>query len=111
MALLVDPPPRDNAGGRPSAEVSSDAPDGAATVSAAQVVTEPEPVDPTPSDTAPTPSETAERSEPRLAEPPLTGDAHVDNPNRDRLLIVGVTALAVAAFGAFVLLRRRRRLG
>ena len=80
MALLVDPPPRDNAGGRPSAEVSSDPPDEAATVPAAQVVTEPEPMEPlasdtvpTPSETTPAPSETAERSEPRLAEPPLTG--------------------------------------
>jgi hypothetical protein len=87
MALLVDPPPRDNAGERPSAEVPADAPDEAATAPAAQVVTELEPIKPLASDTAPlgsdttplasdtppAPTETAERSEPRLAEPPLTG--------------------------------------
>ena len=73
MALLVDPPQRDNADERPSAEVPADAPDQAATASATQVVTEPEPPKPAPSETAPAPSETAERSEPRLAEPPLTG--------------------------------------
>jgi hypothetical protein len=80
MALLVDPPQRDNADERPSAEASADAPDEAATTSATQVVTEPEAVEPAasntvpaPSDTAHAPSETAERSEPRLAEPPLTG--------------------------------------
>jgi hypothetical protein len=63
MALLVDPPQRDNASERPSAEVPSAAPDEAAAASAAQVITEPEPA----------PAETAEQSEPRLAEPPLTG--------------------------------------
>jgi hypothetical protein len=80
MALLVDPPQRDNADERPSAEVPADAPEEAATVPAAQVVTEPEPMElalsdtaPAPSNTAPAPSGTAERSEPRLAEPPLTG--------------------------------------
>lgn len=73
MALLVDPPQRDNADERPSAEVPADTPDQAATASATQVVTEPEPPKPAPSETAPAPSETAERSEPRLAEPPLTG--------------------------------------
>ena len=66
MALLVDPPQRDNADERPSAEVPADAPDEAATASATQVVTEPEPP-------KPAPTETAERSEPRLAEPPLPG--------------------------------------
>ncbi len=66
MALLVDPPPRDNAGERPSAEVPSAAPDEAATAPAAPVITEPEPPEPAP-------AETAELSEPRLAEPPLTG--------------------------------------
>src|SRR6185312_7298785 len=73
MALLVDPPQRDNADERPSAEVPADAPGEAATASATQVVTEPEPPEPAPSGTAPAPSETAERSEPSLAEPPLTG--------------------------------------
>ncbi len=66
MALLVDPPQRDSAGERPSAEVPSAAPDEAATASAAPVVTEPEPLESEP-------AKTAERSEPRLAEPPLTG--------------------------------------
>jgi hypothetical protein len=80
MALLVDPPQRDNADERPSAEVPADAPGEAATASATQVVTEPEPIEPAPSDTVPAPSETApapgetaENSQPRLAEPPLTG--------------------------------------
>src|SRR6185312_9115985 len=73
MALLVDPPQRDNADERPSAEVPADAPDEAATASATQVVTEPEPPKRALSETAPAPSETAERSEPRLAEPPLPG--------------------------------------
>jgi hypothetical protein len=66
MALLVDPPQRDNAGERPSAEVPSDAPEEAVTASAAPVITEPEPLEPGP-------GEPAELSEPRLAEPPLTG--------------------------------------
>jgi len=80
MALLVDPPQRDNADERPSAEVPADAPGEAATASATQVVTEPEPIEPAPSETVPAPSETApapgetaENSQPRLAEPPLTG--------------------------------------
>jgi hypothetical protein len=38
--------------------------------------------------------------------PSLTGDAHVDNPNHDRLLIVLATAVALSGFGAFVFLRR-----
>jgi hypothetical protein len=38
---------------------------------------------------------------------PLTGDAHVDNQNRERLLIVLATTIALAGFGGFVLLRRR----
>jgi hypothetical protein len=66
MALLVDPPQRDNAGERPSAEVPSDAPEKAVTASAAPVITEPEPLEPGL-------GEPAELSEPRLAEPPLTG--------------------------------------
>jgi hypothetical protein len=60
MALLVDPPQRDSADGRHSAEVPSAAPDGTATASAAGVVTDPEPREP-------------EIPAPRLAEPPLTG--------------------------------------
>jgi hypothetical protein len=40
---------------------------------------------------------------------PLAGDAHVDNQNRERLLIVLATAIALAGFGGFVLLRRRLR--
>jgi hypothetical protein len=66
MALLVDPPQRDNASERPSAEVPSAAPEDAEAVPAAPVITDPEPPEPAP-------AETAELSEPRLAEPPLTG--------------------------------------
>jgi hypothetical protein len=44
-----------------------------------------------------------------VAIPPLHGDTHVDNQNRDRLLIVLVVAAALALFGAFTLVRRRRR--
>jgi hypothetical protein len=40
---------------------------------------------------------------------PLTGDTHVENANRDRLLIILITAVAVAALAAYFLLRRRFR--
>lgn len=94
MTLLVDPPPRDNAGKRPSADASSTAPGTAAvetaTASAAPVLTRTDRESATPESTGrestaqdsaaparpgagpglrePAPGETA-----RLAEPPLTG--------------------------------------
>ena len=40
--------------------------------------------------------------------PPLHGDTHVDNQNRDRLLIVLVVVAGLALFGGYTLLRRRR---
>jgi len=64
MALLVDPPSRDSAGERPSAEVPSDASGEDDAVPESPVTTEPllesEPGE-------------AELTEPKLAEPPLTG--------------------------------------
>jgi Glycosyltransferase family 87 len=73
MALLVDPPPRDSAGGhprdsaggRPPAEVPSAVPDEATAASAVPVIAEPESFNPEPGE--------PEFSTPRLAEPPLTG--------------------------------------
>ena len=73
MALLVDPPPRDSAGGHPRdsagghppAEVPSAAPDEATAASAVPVIAEPESFNPEPGE--------PEFSTPRLAEPPLTG--------------------------------------
>jgi hypothetical protein len=65
MALLVDPPQRDNAGERPSAEVPSAAAGETATVSASPVITEPKPLGLEADEPA--------VSEPKLAEPPLTG--------------------------------------
>jgi hypothetical protein len=62
MSLLVDPPHRDNAGERPSAEVTSAAPGETA---AASPAAEPEP--------RPEPAEAAGPAGTRLAEPPLTG--------------------------------------
>jgi hypothetical protein len=62
MALLVDPPQRDNADERPSAEAPSPADETGAAV-ASPAVTDQAVLAPEPSDTAP----------PRLAEPPLTG--------------------------------------
>jgi hypothetical protein len=43
-----------------------------------------------------------------VAVPSLRGDTHVDNQNRDRLLIALVVAAALAAFGLYTVLRRRR---
>src|SRR4029077_12558402 len=64
MALLVDPPSRDSAGERPSAEVPSDPSGEDDAVPESPVTTEPllesEPGE-------------AELTEPKLAEPPLTG--------------------------------------
>jgi hypothetical protein len=65
MALLVDPPQRDSADGRHSAEVPSAAPDETATASTAGVVSDPEPRGPA--------SGEPQIPAPRLAEPPLTG--------------------------------------
>jgi hypothetical protein len=65
MALLVDPPQRDSADERPSAGVSSAAPDETAAAPAAQVATEPAPLKPE--------SSQLEAGGPKLAEPPLTG--------------------------------------
>jgi hypothetical protein len=74
MALLVDPPPRDSADERSSAEVSAEAPNGTDAGPGSPVITEPlaepEPVEPAPGEVEPG---IAELSEPRLAEPPLTG--------------------------------------
>ncbi len=76
MALLVDPPPRDSAGERPSAEAPSAAPGTAADQAAGPVIIE---ADPAGTEAAPprterdAPAEAAERDQPRLAEPPLTG--------------------------------------
>jgi hypothetical protein len=74
MALLVDPPPRDSADGRSSAEVSAEAANGTEAGPGSPVITEPlvepEPVEPAPGEVKPG---VAEFSEPRLAEPPLTG--------------------------------------
>jgi hypothetical protein len=72
MALLVDPPPRDSAGERPSADVPVAAPDETAAASAAAVATEPPPAA---AESGPAASKAgeSEASEPRLAEPPLTG--------------------------------------
>jgi hypothetical protein len=74
MALLVDPPPRDNAGGRSSAAVPPNATDGTAGA-AAPVIAEPKPAaQAEPETMAPEPAaEQAEPTGPRLAEPPLTG--------------------------------------
>jgi len=41
--------------------------------------------------------------------PPLSGDTSTPNPNHDRLLIVLVTAVALAGFAAYRLRRRFRR--
>jgi hypothetical protein len=85
MALLVDPPQRDGADGRSSAEVPAAAPDETAAAAAAPVITEqklpgsefPPPADAEtgllePADVEP-PLNEPETGEPRLAEPPLTG--------------------------------------
>ncbi len=83
MTLLVDPPPRDNAGKRSSAEVSSAALDaaGETATAPAPVLTEtaPEGTDRAQDGTAagllrePAPGQSAEPGKPGLAEPPLTG--------------------------------------
>ncbi|MDX6417424.1 MAG: hypothetical protein QOG28_2044 [Trebonia sp.] len=74
MALLVDPPPRDSAGGRSSAEVPAEAANENDAVPDSTVITEPllqpEPAGPAPGEAQPA---EAELSEPKLAEPPLTG--------------------------------------
>ncbi|MGH3211493.1 MAG: hypothetical protein ACRDNO_27430 [Trebonia sp.] len=74
MALLVDPPPRDSAGERSSAEVPAEAANETEAVPDAPVITEP-PLEPAPAAPAPEEAEPgeAELGEPRLAEPPLTG--------------------------------------
>ena len=64
MALLVDPPSRDSAGERSSAEVPSDASDEADAVPESPVITEP---------LLESEQGAAELTEPKLAEPPLTG--------------------------------------
>jgi hypothetical protein len=83
MALLVDPPQRDNASEGPAAEVPSAAPGETAAASPAAVITEPGAVTTEPgaavSEPAPAREEPESRPEPteaagtRLAEPPLTG--------------------------------------
>jgi hypothetical protein len=74
MALLVDPPPRDSADERSSAEVSAEASNETDAGPGSAVITEPpaepEPVDPAPEEVEPG---TAEFTGPKLAEPPLTG--------------------------------------
>jgi hypothetical protein len=77
MALLVDPPQRDNADERPSAKVPSDAPNEAP---ATPVITDAEPAAPDTTGPETAEPETVqpetgqpEAGEPRLAEPPLTG--------------------------------------
>jgi hypothetical protein len=74
MALLVDPPSRDSADERPSAEVPAEASEESDAVPGPPVITEPLP-EPEPLEAGPLerePGET-ELTEPRLAEPPLTG--------------------------------------
>jgi hypothetical protein len=74
MALLVDPPSRDSADERPSAEVPAEASEETDAVPGSPVITEPLP-EPEPRGAGPLgrePGET-ELTEPRLAEPPLTG--------------------------------------
>ena len=86
MTLLVDPPPRDNAGKRTSAEVSSAAPDAAAGETATATAPAPVLTETAPEGTGqaqdgttaglprePAPGQSAEPGKTRLAEPPLTG--------------------------------------
>src|SRR5487761_1229436 len=74
MALLVDPPPRDSAGERSSAEVPSEGPNETDAGPGSPVITEPfpEPDSAEPAPGEPEPAE-AELTKPKLAEPPLTG--------------------------------------
>ncbi|HEX3515360.1 MAG TPA: hypothetical protein VHT26_15310, partial [Trebonia sp.] len=71
MALLVDPPPRDSAGERSSAEVPAETPDKTDARPDSTVITRPLPE----SEPAEAEAEVgeAELTEPKLAEPPLTG--------------------------------------
>jgi len=71
MALLVDPPPRDSAGERSSAEVPAEAPDKTDATPDSTVITEPL-LESEPGEAEAEAGE-AELTEPRLAEPPLTG--------------------------------------
>ena len=74
MALLVDPPPRDSAGERSSAEVPAEAPDKTDAIPDSTVITEPLPESgPAEAEAGEAEAGEAELTEPRLAEPPLTG--------------------------------------
>src|SRR3984957_20469497 len=74
MALLVDPPSRDSADERPSANVPAEASVETDAVPGSPVITEPPP-EPEALEAEPLEGEPAETglTEPRLAEPPLTG--------------------------------------
>ena len=74
MALLVDPPSRDSADERPSANVPAEASEETDAVPGSPVITEPPP-EPEALEAEPLEGEPAETglTEPRLAEPPLTG--------------------------------------
>src|SRR5579863_5781929 len=69
MALLVDPPQRDNAAGRPAEEPPA-ARDATTATLPMQVLAEPEPPD---TDAGPGPGAGIAAAGPRLAEPPITG--------------------------------------